>query len=57
MKRAALLAVATALSLQAGVASGQEPDPRPASNAPNVVVVMTDDQRADDMSPIPKTRR
>ena len=57
MKRAALLAVATALPLQAGVASGQEPDPRPASNAPNVVVVMTDDQRADDMSPIPKTRR
>jgi N-acetylglucosamine-6-sulfatase len=57
VKWAALLAVATALPLQAGVASGQEPDPRPASNAPNVVVVMTDDQRADDMSPIPKTRR
>ena len=49
MKRAAVLAVAAVLSLPAGVASAQEPEPRP-PNAPNVVVVMTDDQRDDDMA-------
>jgi N-acetylglucosamine-6-sulfatase len=56
MRRAAL-AGAAALLLPAGAASAQEPEPEPAANAPNVVVVMTDDQRFDDMAAIPKTRR
>jgi N-acetylglucosamine-6-sulfatase len=56
MSRAALVA-AIGLLLPTAVASAQDPDPSQAANAPNVVVVMTDDQRFDDMAAIPKTRR
>ena len=49
---AALLATMLAL---AAPAAAQEPDPRPA--APNVVVLMTDDQTVGDMAVMPLTRR
>jgi N-acetylglucosamine-6-sulfatase len=57
MRRTAVLAGAAAVLLPAGAASAQDAEPGPAANAPNVVVVMTDDQRYDDMVPLAKTRR
>ena len=57
MRRAAVLAMAAVLMLPAAEASAQESDQASAADGPNVVVVMTDDQRYDDMGPIPNTRR
>jgi N-acetylglucosamine-6-sulfatase len=57
VRRAALLGGAAALLLPTTLTSAQDPEPGPASNAPNVVVVMTDDQRVADMAALPKTRR
>jgi arylsulfatase A-like enzyme len=37
--------------------SDDEPRPRAASGAPNVVVVMTDDQRADELEVMPRVKR
>jgi N-acetylglucosamine-6-sulfatase len=48
-------AVLVTLVLLPSAAAAQEPDPRPA--APNVVVLMTDDQTAGDMAVMPLTRR
>ncbi len=57
MRRAAgLLATAAAVLLPAGGGSAQDATPRAAATGPNVVVVMTDDQRVDDMGALPKTR-
>jgi arylsulfatase A-like enzyme len=52
-----VLAVAAMSLLPAGVASAQEAGPDAAASGPNVVVVMTDDQRYDDMAALPMTRR
>jgi N-acetylglucosamine-6-sulfatase len=57
VRRLALLVVAGAVLLPAGGGSAQDGNPGPAANGPNVVVVMTDDQRFDDMPALPKTRR
>jgi N-acetylglucosamine-6-sulfatase len=57
VKRSALLVATVAVLLPAGGASAQEPEPGAAARGPNVVVVMTDDQRVDDMPALPKTRR
>jgi arylsulfatase A-like enzyme len=57
MRRAAVLAVAAAIFAPTGVASAQEPAPTPAASSPNVVVIMTDDQRYRDMVPLADTRR
>jgi N-acetylglucosamine-6-sulfatase len=54
MTRLGAALVATLLMLPVAAAA-QEPDPRPA--APNVVVLMTDDQTAGDMAVMPLTRR
>ena len=51
MRRAAGLTVAAVLLIPTGAASAQEPSASP--NAPNVVVVMTDDERYDDMATMP----
>jgi N-acetylglucosamine-6-sulfatase len=56
VRRAAVLAAAAVLLLPGGI-SAQDANPGQAANGPNVVVVMTDDQRHDDMGPIPKTQR
>src|SRR5688500_372278 len=37
--------------------AAQHGDPEPAATGPNVVVIMTDDQRADDMAVLPRVRR
>ena len=57
MKRAAVLTVAAVLLLPTRGISAQDANPSPAASAPNVVVVMTDDQRYDDMATMPRTRR
>ena len=58
MTRAAVLLPAGALSLLlSSAAIAQAPEPEPAATGPNVVVVMTDDQRYDDMAGLPRTRR
>ena len=56
MRRIAALAAAALLS-QAGTATAQDPTPGAAAKGPNVVVIMTDDQRYDDMAVLPRTRR
>jgi arylsulfatase A-like enzyme len=53
VKRTVALAAAAVLLVPIGQASAQEG----AASGPNVVVVMTDDQRSDDLIPLPKTRR
>ena len=54
MKRSVgLAALAVLLLLPVEQASAQDA----AVSGPNVVVVMTDDQRSDDLTPLPKTRR
>ena len=55
MRRTAVLAVAAVLLIPTGGISAQ--DAVPARRAPNVVVVMTDDERYDDMATMPRTRR
>ena len=57
MKRTVALAAAALLLLPIEEASAQDTGPDAAASGPNVVVVMTDDQRSDDLAPIPKTRR
>jgi N-acetylglucosamine-6-sulfatase len=57
VRRRAVLVTAAALLIPAGGASAQDADPGAAASGPNVVVVMTDDQRFDDMAALPKTRR
>jgi N-acetylglucosamine-6-sulfatase len=57
VRRTALLVAAVAVLLPAGRAAAQDAGPGAAANGPNVVVVMTDDQRFDDMLALPKTRR
>ena len=54
MKRAVALSVAAAAICLPAVAQAQEPDP---DGRPNVIVLMTDDQRASDMDPLRQTRR
>ena len=51
------LAALGASLLPAGGAPAQEASPGGAAGGPNVVLLMTDDQRYDDMGPLPKTRR
>jgi N-acetylglucosamine-6-sulfatase len=53
MRRAAVLAAAAVLLVPTGESSAQDA----AQSGPNVVVVMTDDQRVDDMATLPKVRR
>jgi len=55
VRRTAALTVAAVLLIPTGAASTQEPSASP--NAPNVVVVMTDDERYDDMATMPLTQR
>jgi N-acetylglucosamine-6-sulfatase len=57
MKRTAVLVAAAVLLLPTGGISAQDAGPGPAASGPNVVVVMTDDQRYDDMATLPKTER
>lgn len=57
MRRAAVLATAAVLLISPAAASAQDADPGAAATGPNVVVVMTDDQRYDDMATLPATRR
>jgi N-acetylglucosamine-6-sulfatase len=57
VRRSAALVAAAAVLLPAGDAAAQGADPGAAARGPNVVVVMTDDQRFDDMPALPKTRR
>ena len=57
MKRTVALAAAAVLVLPIGGASAQDATPGAAATGPNVVVVMTDDQRYDDMGALPRTRR
>ena len=56
MRRAAVLVAVAAVLLSADGTSAQDGAPAAASG-PNVVVVMTDDQRFDDMAALPKTQR
>ena len=49
------LAALGASLLPAGGAPAQEASPGGAAGGPNVVLLMTDDQRYDDMGPLPKT--
>jgi N-acetylglucosamine-6-sulfatase len=56
MRRAAALTVAAVLLIPTGGISAQDPGAA-GPNAPNVVVVMTDDERYDDMATMPMTRR
>jgi len=56
VRRAAVLATAALLHLPIGGTSAQDPEPQPAARGPNVVVIMTDDQRYDDMGPLTRTR-
>jgi N-acetylglucosamine-6-sulfatase len=55
VRRTAALTVAAVLLIPTGGISAQDTDPGP--RAPNVVVVMTDDERWDDMTTMPRTRR
>jgi N-acetylglucosamine-6-sulfatase len=57
VRRVAGLVTAAVVLLPAGGASAQDAGPGAAARGPNVVVVMTDDQRFDDMPALPKTRR
>ncbi len=59
MRRAAVMIITTAALLSPiGTARAQDTEPGgPAATGPNFVVVMTDDQRYDDMVTLPKTRR
>ena len=57
MRRWSALAAAAATLVAAAIASGQEPDPADAPDAPNVIVLMTDDQTVRDMVPLRRTRR
>jgi N-acetylglucosamine-6-sulfatase len=57
MRRAAGLALAAVLLVPTGGISAQDADPGRAASKPNVVVIMTDDQRHDDIPPIAKTQR
>jgi N-acetylglucosamine-6-sulfatase len=57
VRRTAVLAAAAVLLLPTGGTLAQEAGPGPSASGPNVVVVMTDDQRYDDMATLPKTRR
>jgi N-acetylglucosamine-6-sulfatase len=57
VRRLAPLITAAALLLPAGGGSAQDQIAGAAATGPNVVVVMTDDQRFDDMPALPKTRR
>jgi arylsulfatase A-like enzyme len=59
VKLAAVTVITTAaLLLPVGTARAQDAEPGgPAATGPNVVVVMTDDERYDDMVTLPKTRR
>ena len=57
MKRAAVLTLAAVLLIPTGGISAQDAASGQAGNRPNVVVIMTDDQRHDDMRPLPKTQR
>ena len=57
MKRTAVLVAAAVLLLPTGGISAQDDAaPAPAATGPNVVVVMTDDQRYDDMRTLPRVR-
>jgi arylsulfatase A-like enzyme len=53
----ALLAGAALFVLPIGGPSAQDAGPRPAAGGPNVLIVMTDDQRFDDMAALPVTSR
>jgi arylsulfatase A-like enzyme len=57
VKRLAVLVTAAAVLLPAGGGSAQDAGQGAAVSGPNVVVLMTDDQRFDDMPALPKTRR
>ena len=57
LARVVALAALGASLLPAGAALAQEASPGAAAGGPNVVLLMTDDQRYDDMGPLPKTRR
>jgi N-acetylglucosamine-6-sulfatase len=57
MRCAAVLAAAAVLLVPSATASAQDAGAGPAASGPNVVVVMTDDQRYDDMTPLADTRR
>lgn len=57
MKRAAVLVGAALLMLPIGGTSAQDTGPEPPASGPNVVIIMTDDQRYDDMAALPITRR
>jgi N-acetylglucosamine-6-sulfatase len=56
VRRLVALAALGVAVVPAGEAIAQEP-PNAAARGPNVVVLMTDDQRYDDMGPLPKTRQ
>ena len=56
MRRLALLVGAATVLLPAGGGLAQDARPGAAPKGPNVIVVMTDDQRVDDMPALPKTR-
>jgi len=57
VRRTAVLTAAAVLLLPSGGISAQNANPGPAAKGPNVIVVMTDDQRYDDMATMPKTKR
>ena len=57
MRRLALLTAAATVLLPVGGGLAQDPTPGAAASGPNVVVVMTDDQRVDDMPALPNTQR
>jgi N-acetylglucosamine-6-sulfatase len=57
VRRLAVLATVATVLLPAGEASAQDAGQGAATRGPNVVVVMTDDQRFDDMPALPKTQR
>ena len=56
MRRAAVVAGLAAALLPADASHAQDP-PNAAARGPNVIVVMTDDQRYDDMGPMVNTQR
>lgn len=57
MRRSAVVAALAASLLPTGGAAAQEARPDAAASGPNVVVLMTDDQRYEDMAPLRQTRR
>jgi N-acetylglucosamine-6-sulfatase len=60
VRRSALAVAVAALGasvVPVGGAPAQDANPGAAAGGPNVVLLMTDDQRYDDMGPLPKTRR